>query len=90
MSKQNAVTFLNKCEQDKEFRTSLINAKNLEERKAILKKANLHFSKEEYRQAYQEKYHKELTDAELAKIIAAGKKEGPVGQNIAYNAYFEG
>lgn len=76
MSKQDARTFLDKWENDKAFSSSLQNAKTMEERKSILKKMNLHFSKEDYQEAYQEKYHKKLSDSELNKIIAAGKKNG--------------
>ncbi|MBY0529725.1 MAG: Nif11-like leader peptide family natural product precursor [Rhabdochlamydiaceae bacterium] len=76
MSKQDARAFLDKWEKDKTFSSSLQNAKTMEERKAILKKTNLHFSKEDYREAYQEKFHKKLSDAELNKIMAAGKRNG--------------
>ena len=76
MSKQNALAFLEKLEKDQAFASALQNAKNFEERRALLKKANFLFSKDEYRQAYQEKHHKKLTDAELDKMIAEGKREG--------------
>jgi predicted ribosomally synthesized peptide with nif11-like leader len=76
MSKQDARTFLDKWEKDKAFTDSIRNAESAEKRKAIIKKMNLHFSKEDYREAYQEKYHKELSDAELQKVIAAGKRSG--------------
>jgi predicted ribosomally synthesized peptide with nif11-like leader len=81
MSKQDARAFLDKWEKDKAFAASLQNAKTMEERKAILKKTNLHFSKEDYRAAYQEKFHKELSDAELNKIMAAGKRNGKLSPN---------
>ncbi|MBY0529727.1 MAG: Nif11-like leader peptide family natural product precursor [Rhabdochlamydiaceae bacterium] len=81
MSKHDASAFLDKWEKDKSFANSVRNAETVEQRRAILKKTNLHFTKEEYREAYQEKYHKKLSDAELNKILAAGKRAGKLGPN---------
>ena len=76
MSKQNALNFLERWEKDKAFAASLQNAKSVEETKEILKKANMLFTKEEFREAYKQMHHKTLTDAELNQMIAAGKTEG--------------
>jgi hypothetical protein len=49
-----------------------MHAKTKEERKKIVEHAHFHFSKEDFKQAYKEKYHRTLTDEELRGISAAG------------------
>ena len=72
MSKKTVLDFLERCEKDKTFREQLMKAKDMNERKRILEKAGLTFTKKEFLEAYNEKYHKALSEKELEKIIAAG------------------
>ncbi len=59
-------------EKDGSFRNQLKHAKTKEERKKIVESANFHFTKEEYKQAFKDKYHHTLTDEELRGVSAAG------------------
>jgi len=72
MSKEAAAKFLEKLEIDAEFKKRLQHAKNSEERKKIQEEENFLFTKEEFFEAYKEKYHKSLSDEELKKLAAAG------------------
>jgi|GEM_PF-2437973 len=84
MSKETALKFLEKLETDMEWKKRLQNAKNDEERKLIQEEENFVFTKEEFQEAYTEKYHKTLSAEELKNIAAAGSSSvGPL-ESVLY------
>jgi predicted ribosomally synthesized peptide with nif11-like leader len=86
MSKESALRFLEKLESDMAFKKKLQAAKSDAERKAIQEEANLLFSKEDFKEAYQEKYHKTLSDQELKNIAAAGpSSKGPLQSDFYFS-----
>ncbi|MES2274319.1 MAG: Nif11-like leader peptide family natural product precursor [Chlamydiota bacterium] len=72
MTLDSATKFLDKLEKDSSFRQQLTHGKTKEERKKTIENAHFHFTKDEYKQAYKEKYHQPLTDKDLRDIAAAG------------------
>lgn len=77
MSKQNAMKFLDKMENDPAFRKKLEDTKETDGRRKILHEAHLDFNKDECEQAFKEKYKKPMSEEQLKKIAAAGGKGKP-------------
>ncbi|MES2274318.1 MAG: hypothetical protein V4487_09035 [Chlamydiota bacterium] len=71
-------------EKDASFKNQIIHAKK-EERKKLIK-TQFHFTKEEYQQAYKEKYHHALTNEELKGISAAGANLHAEGLSVSSDA----
>ncbi len=77
MSKQNALKFLDKIENDPAFKKKLDDTKDTKARKKILHEAHLDFNKQECEEAFKEKYKKPMSEEQLKKITAAGGKGMP-------------
>ncbi len=77
MSKEHAKQFLEKLDQDPEFKKKWMNSTR-EETKKILKEKNLDFTHEEFSEVYEEKMGRELNQEELSQI-AAGMHPGMSG-----------
>lgn len=81
MSLEDAKKFMEKMEKDVAFRVRIIKeAKDNQERREILRKMHLNFTKEEYKKAFQENFHRSLSDVELQKISAAGALRPELGE----------
>ncbi len=69
MSKEHAKQFLEKLDQDPEFKKKWMKV-SPEEAKKIIQEEDLGFTKDEFREAYQEQLGRELNQDELAQISA--------------------
>ena len=74
MTKETALKFLDRVEEDKAFREKLLHLKNKDDKRAVLKKEDFVFSEKDFNDAMQEKYHTKMTKEEMEKIVAAGGK----------------
>lgn len=77
MSKEHAKQFLERLDQDPEFKKKWMNSTR-EETKKIIEQEDLDFTHEEFSEAYQEKIGRELNQEELAQI-AGGMHPGLSG-----------
>ncbi len=82
MSKERAKKFLEKINQDPEFKKKWMNA-SPEEAKKIIQEEDFSFTKDEFREAYQELLGRELNQEELAQV-AAGIHPDLNGVPLAY------
>lgn len=87
MTKEAAKKFLEKIEKDAHFRESLQKAKGKGEVKKILEQNHLSFTKKEYTEAYQEKFHRHLNEDELKRIAAAGSHK--ISPSINFTLAFQ-
>ncbi len=71
MSKKDAKVFLDKIATDNKYKSELAAIKNPSDLEKMKEKHGLHFTKEEFREAFNEKYHKLFTPEELTKVVAA-------------------
>ena len=94
MTKETALRFLDRVEEDKEFREKLLHMKNKDDKLAFLKKEDFVFSEKDFNDAMQEKYHTQMTKEEMEKIVAAGGKGPTPSPEImlvsAHAGYFSG
>ena len=72
MTLQHASQFLEKVETDPNFRNQLLSAHSPEAKREILQGAKLNFTRNEYHQAINERWHSELNPEEMQNIVAAG------------------
>ena len=72
MSKKDALAFLEKVEKDTKFKSEFAKAKTEADLKKMQEKYHLAFTKKEFQEAFQEKYHKKLTPQDLTNLLAAG------------------
>ena len=95
MSKESAIEFLERVDRDEEFKKEIAAAKDDEARWEIVKGAGFDFTKEDLRDAIQEKTGGELSDDELAHVTGgaiglaavatAGATAGTVvGQSVGH------
>lgn len=72
MKRKNAKEFWEKMEKDASFRSELLKAKSQREKEEILRRHNFQFTKQQYDEAFQERYGRILNQEELKKVTAAG------------------
>ncbi len=81
MSKKDANVFLDKIATDNKYKSELAAIKNPSDLEKMKEKHGLHFTKEEFREAFKEKYHRPFTPEELNKVVAAGGS-GSTGDGV--------
>jgi predicted ribosomally synthesized peptide with nif11-like leader len=74
MTKKDAKRFIERIETEPNFRARFKNAKSPEAKKAVLKRARLCFTKQEFNAVWKELKKKRPSSSELRQLAAAGKK----------------
>ena len=72
MSKQEALIFLDKIENDKRLKMEFLSAKDEKEFEKKKKKHDLNFTRADLNEAFKEKYHTMLSSKELLKVVGMG------------------
>jgi len=74
MTKKDAKRFIERIETEPNFRARFKNAKSPEAKRAVLKRARLCFTKQEFNAVWKELKKKRPSASDLRQLAAAGKK----------------
>jgi hemerythrin-like domain-containing protein len=84
MSKKDAKQFFEMLEKDPAFQFQIANSRNEAECLKAINEHHMQFDEKEFREAFEEKYHRPLKKEELHKLTASGLMPSTVAAKLPY------